>query len=222
MIVALAGTTPVSAQANETATPKEYTVVEGDYLDKIATANGTTWKRIFNKNLQIENADRILVGDKVVIPTPTEVVPERVAPVQAPTQAPVTPVGAPQAVSAPKSYAAPIVLPEVFTAPVQSYGGPNTYTAGQCTWHVKNLKPSLPNNLGNASDWYYTAKAQGLAVGTTPQAGAAAPRKYGNHVVYVQAVNGDGTITVSEMNYNWTPYQSRTTVKPASDYYYIY
>ena len=98
----------------------------------------------------------------------------------------------------------------------------NTYQAGQCTWHVKNLRPDLPNSLGNADTWYQRAQALGLATGTTAQAGAAAPRKTGMHVVYVVEVYGNGTMLVSEMNYNYSPYSQRTYIKNQADFYYIY
>lgn len=210
MVAVILAPTSVHAETvNETKT--EYIVVSGDYLDKIATSYGTTWQRLFDKNPQIEHQDKIFTGDKIVIPAKDEVVQPRTA-VVAPVVVPEAVIEQPAPKEAPKPA---YVAPRVFT-------GTNLYTAGQCTWHVKNLKPNLPNNLGNASEWYGSARDLGLAVGTEPSAGAAAPRKYGNHVVYVQAVNGDGTITVSEMNYNWIPFESRTSVKPASDYYYIY
>lgn len=98
----------------------------------------------------------------------------------------------------------------------------NLYEAGQCTWHVKNLKPELPNRLGNADKWYANAKARGLSTGTVAKAGAAAPRKTGMHVVYVLEVYANGTMLVSEMNYNYVPHSQRTAIKNQADFYYIY
>lgn len=97
----------------------------------------------------------------------------------------------------------------------------NTYTAGQCTWHVKNMKPELPNNLGNADTWFYRAQAQGLAVGYEARAGAAAQTKGRMHVSYVLEVYGNGTMLISEMNYAG-PYSQRNAVVPQSNYLYIY
>lgn len=97
----------------------------------------------------------------------------------------------------------------------------NSYTAGQCTWHVKNMKPELPNFLGNADRWFYSAQAQGWPVGYTAQAGAAAQTKAGMHVAYVVEVYGNGTMLISEMNYAG-PYSQRQAVVNQNDYLYIY
>lgn len=99
--------------------------------------------------------------------------------------------------------------------------GGNGYTPGQCTWHVKNMKADLPNNLGNANQWVGRARAQGIPTGNTPMVGAAGMRKTGNHVVYVLQVRGS-EVLISEMNYNWTPYAKRVIWKPANLYTYIY
>lgn len=200
-------------------TPKEYVVVDKDNLSKIATAQNTTWVRLWQKNTNIEHPDRIKVGDKLVIPTADEQLADRPLPVE-PVQAVISPVApiAPQ-----RTAPAPNAAKKAPTAaPRRGAVSGNTYEPGQCTWYVKNRRPDLPNNLGNADTWYARARAQGMAVGTTPVAGAAAPRKVGMHVVYVEAVHSDGTITISEMNYNYVPYSTRTKIASASDYYYIY
>jgi surface antigen len=62
---------------------------------------------------------------------------------------------------------------------------------------------------GNAKNWLANAKASGYVTGTEPAPRSAvvmtgskgALRRYG-HVAYVNSVNGDGTITISEMNYD--------------------
>lgn len=63
----------------------------------------------------------------------------------------------------------------------------------------------------------------GMAVGTEPRAGAVGTTTRGGlgHVVYVESINGDGTINISEMNYKgWGIKSSRTT--SASEFVYIY
>lgn len=119
---------------------------------------------------------------------------------------------------------APVQTPTVRPAPrVQlAAATPNLYEVGQCTWHVKNLKPELPNRLGNADKWYANAQARGLATGTVARPGAAAPRKTGMHVVYVREVYANGTMLVDEMNYNYIPHSQRTAIKNQADFYYIY
>jgi surface antigen len=81
----------------------------------------------------------------------------------------------------------------------------------------------VPSNLGNASSWGYLAASYGLSVGTTPQVGAAVVTSTSGagHVAYVEAVNGDGTITISEMNHEgWNVSDTRTIA--AGRYTYIY
>ena len=71
----------------------------------------------------------------------------------------------------------PAVTNNSYTPPTKRWAGNsagNTYYAGQCTWHVKNMKPELPNMLGNADQWFYNARAMGWPTGYTAQAGAAA------------------------------------------------
>jgi surface antigen len=86
-----------------------------------------------------------------------------------------------------------------------SYGY-NGYDYGWCTWYVANKRLAaglpMPTNLGNASTWAVRAAAYGLATGRTPRVGAAvvtATRGAG-HVAYVERINSDGTIWISEMN----------------------
>lgn len=95
----------------------------------------------------------------------------------------------------------------------------NTYQAGQCVWHVKNLKPSIPNGWGSAYNWVSSAINSGWTVSDTPIAGAVGAS--GNHVVYVLEVR-ESTVLISEMNYNWTPYATRVIEKSISSYRYIY
>ncbi|MBW3568882.1 CHAP domain-containing protein [Candidatus Parcubacteria bacterium] len=95
----------------------------------------------------------------------------------------------------------------------------NTYYRGYCTWYAKSKRPDLPNSLGNANTWYSRAQALGLPTGSVPKPGAIGQQ--GMHVVYVEKVNGDGTIFVSEMNYRGFGVVSHRTV-PASTFQYIY
>lgn len=104
-------------------------------------------------------------------------------------------------------------------------GGP--YGAGQCTqWAWYNRK-DLPSNLGNANTWAVRARAAGYTVSRTPAAGAVFQTSSGwyGHVGYVEAVNSDGSITVTEMNYNYRTYLVIRATIPASavgNFNYIY
>lgn len=84
--------------------------------------------------------------------------------------------------------------------------GYNGYDYGWCTWYVANKRLAagapMPTNLGNASTWAVRAAAYGLATGRRPQVGAAVVTSTAGagHVAYVERINDDGTIWVSEMN----------------------
>lgn len=105
-------------------------------------------------------------------------------------------------------------------------GGANTegnaYDYGYCTWYVKNRRPDIPNDWGNAAEWLGAAQASGWPTGSNPSVGAIAQQGGGlGHVAYVEAVNNDGTIYISEMNYEGWGVQSYRTAD-ASSFNYIY
>jgi surface antigen len=95
----------------------------------------------------------------------------------------------------------------------------NSYTAGNCTWYAKSRRPDLPNNLGNAISWVSSARSQGLQTGSKPKVGAIGQQ--GNHVVYIEKINRDGSVLISEMNWEGLGVVSKRTV-PASSFTYIY
>lgn len=99
-------------------------------------------------------------------------------------------------------------------------GNGNSYYWGQCTWYVASKRP-VPSNWGNAISWYYNAQRSGYATGSAPQAGAIGWER-NNHVVYVESVNGDGTVTISEMNWGGRPGVLHYRTEPVSRFLYIY
>lgn len=201
--------------------PKVYTVVEGDNLTKIGSAHNVEWQRLWAKNTQLKHPDRIDVGDKITIPLADESLSREIPPsVSLPAVTPgVEPV---RVVNAPQRASAPATAPSASAS--YSYDSSNTYSPGYCTWYVKNRRgASLPNMLGNANTWYSRAAAMGMSVGSEPRAGAVGATTRGSlgHVVYVESVNGDGSITISEMNYAGL-YSQRTRTASASEFVYIY
>jgi len=157
---------------------------------------------LWNKNTDLTNPDLIHIGQVILIPDETEILADRPTP---------TPVIAPSAVN---------------TIAPRSTGGlypGNNYAPGNCTWYVKSRRADIPNDLGNANTWYTRAIAYGLSVGSQPRAGAVGTTTAGDygHVVYVERVNGDGTILISEMNYAGL-YSQRTKTASASEFLYIY
>jgi surface antigen len=176
----------------------EHVVKGGDSLESIAKKYDVSWKRIYSKNTNIDNPDVIAKGLTLVIPDAEETLKERALPEPAPVVAKAAPVAYVQ-------------------APASSAG--NLYTYGYCTWYVANKRPDMPNNLGDARTWVARAAAQGYTTGSVPIAGAIGALN--NHVVYVERINSDGTVLISEMNRaGWNVKSTRTV--PASTFNYIY
>lgn len=200
---------PDEKPAAEVVEPVEHVVAHGETLSRIADTHKVTWQRIYDKNKAIENPDQINVGDNLIIPSADEKLKERAIPTVKEVEE-----------ALPTTQAAPVSSAPVDPQP--SYAGSsagNTYYYGYCTFYAKSRRPDLPNNLGNADTWVARAASQGLATGSTPRAGAIGQQ--GMHVVYVESVNGNGTVTISEMNFNgWGVVSSRTV--PASTFMYIY
>lgn len=100
----------------------------------------------------------------------------------------------------------------------------NGYAYGYCTFYAKNMRPDLPNQLGNANTWYARAAAMGIPVGSTPRAGAIFQTSIGGggygHVGYIESVDYEtGTVTYSDMNglAGWNRIgRSTTTIAEAS------
>lgn len=91
-----------------------------------------------------------------------------------------------------------------------AYPNPNPGAPGWCTWYAWYWRASSPQSLGvlghegrNANTWHINYAYRG--VGRTPVVGAVFQTPYGGggygHVGVVVGINGDGSITVREMNY---------------------
>lgn len=210
-IMVLAGEKRAASQPERAKVePKIHEVQAGDSLSSIAQMHETTWVRLFNKNEHITQPDIIKAGDKIVIPLPDEQLKDRPLP------------ELPVVQTVPASQVSTTTAQQGRTSVVATSRGAssgNTYTPGYCTWYAKSRRPDLPNNLGNADTWVTRAAAQGIPTGYTPRAGAIGQQ--GMHVVYVERVNGDGTVFVSEMNFQGLYVISTRTV-PASTFAYVY
>jgi len=84
---------------------------------------------------------------------------------------------------------------------------PLGYGCRQCVsytgWKVGERTGNFPRYWGNANMWPASARAAGYQTGSTPRAnsvGVISAGTYG-HVVWVEDVHGDGTVTVSQYNY---------------------
>ncbi|EGO8122140.1 CHAP domain-containing protein [Enterococcus faecalis] len=93
-----------------------------------------------------------------------------------------------------------------------NYDSGNSYAWGNCTQYVYNritqLGKHIDLTMGNGQDWAETGRARGYEVTRKPKAGTAvsfpagvlgADSTYG-HVAFVEKVNKDGSILISEMN----------------------
>lgn len=114
-------------------------------------------------------------------------------------------------------------------APLNAYVDPWGLYTRQCVsyaaWKVHSTGRFVPHfqGMGNANQWPSTVARHGIQSGYTPKAGSVAmqPIGYYGHVMYVESVNGDGTITVSDYNLAWDGLYRKYT-RSASGLTYIY
>jgi len=96
-----------------------------------------------------------------------------------------------------------------------------SYTA----WKVASTGRHMPywGGRGNAKLWDDNARAAGIPVSTTPKVGSVAVDNSGTygHVMYVEAVHGDGTISISQYNAAWDGRYSEGR-RSAAGLYYIH
>ena len=112
---------------------------------------------------------------------------------------------------------------------VDNWGLYNRECVSYTAWKVASTGRYVPHfgGAGNANQWPSTTARYGIANGSTPKAGSVAIWYVGTygHAMYVEAVNGDGTITVSDYNNNmdglgWGRYHYYT--RSAAGLTYIY
>lgn len=168
-----------------------YTVKDGDTAHSIAEKYNADERRIVLYN---DLEDGLKPGQKIILPDgdlPTTERPDYVAPRPTPAY---------------NSYSGTVI---------GSYSGGtvgNRYAFGNCTYYAYDRRAELGRPIGsfwgNASTWAAAARASGYAVNNVPEVGAVAQWNaysdawigYYGHVAIVESVNGDGTITISEMN----------------------
>ncbi len=88
---------------------------------------------------------------------------------------------------------------------LDSWGMYNRECVSYTAWKVYESGRFMPywGGRGNANRWDDNARAAGIPVSSTPRAGDVAIAHWGafGHAMYVESVNGDGTINISQ--YNW-------------------
>lgn len=176
-----------------------YVVQSGDYLELIATKYNVTWQRLYDKNTALSDPSSIAVGQEITIPLTDEVLESRIAPLAVVTQ------------TISSSQVVPVA---------RSTSSGNTYSYGWCTWWVKEKRPDIPSNWGNAGySWISSARASGYTTSSIPRAGAIGVQP--GHVVYVESVDGN-TVNASEMGWNYTQGVLNYRSSPAASFQYIY
>ncbi|HEX7484162.1 MAG TPA: LysM peptidoglycan-binding domain-containing protein [Candidatus Saccharimonadales bacterium] len=185
-----------------------YTVRAGDTADSIAAKFNISAQDVtsFN-NLEISG---LVVGNKIVLPGGIMPTNERPG-YQAPTARVLT-----TNVYSNFRYAGGFGGGDVFNSHrnTKSTTPGNTNAWGNCTWYAwerrYEIGRPLPSGaLGNAAQWNSSLSAY-FRVDSVPEVGAIFQNGGGyGHVGIVEAINGDGSLVVSEMNnyagggYNW-------------------
>jgi surface antigen len=156
-----------------------YTVKQGDTPESLAGKFKANKDQITKFNDAEING--LVLGEQIVIPNGTIEV----------------------TVRAPRASAAPVGGFAFGSAAVYGYNG---YDYGWCTWWAAKRRADVgkpvPANFGNACNWVRAAQRAGIPTGRTPQVHAVIFTNSGclGHVAFVEEVNEDGSIWVTDMN----------------------
>jgi peptidoglycan DL-endopeptidase CwlO len=132
-------------------------------------------------------------------------------------------------------------VPDSSGYPWQNYRSGNWTHAGSCyygddidpwglcyrqcvsyaAWKTYKIKGYMPYGFGNANNWDDAARARGIPVDTNPQPGdiAVSNSGYWGHVMYVESVNSNGTINISQYNVRLTGEYSEATISKNGLYF---
>ncbi|HRV75778.1 MAG: CHAP domain-containing protein [Candidatus Nomurabacteria bacterium] len=106
---------------------------------------------------------------------------------------------------------------------VDSWGMYNRECVSYTAFKVYQSGRYMPywGGRGNANRWPANARAAGIPVDGNPRVGdvAISMSGYYGHAMYVERVNGDGTIRVSQYNYGIRGEYSEMTISPAGLYF---
>lgn len=103
---------------------------------------------------------------------------------------------------------------------IDSWGMYNRECVSYTAWKVWATGRYMPywGGIGNANMWDDNARRAGYPVDTSPQAGdvAISNSGYYGHAMYVESVNDDGTINISQYNASWDGrYSTRNNMSTA-------
>lgn len=129
-------------------------------------------------------------------------------------------------------YPANLANSDYYNPVVDPWGMYSRQCVSYTAWKVFQKNGSMPywGGVGNAKQWPGNARAAGIPVSSTPRAGSVGvimAGQYG-HTVWVESVNANGTINISQYNYfnaggsGWGHYSEMYNVSPGAYDYYIY
>jgi surface antigen len=111
---------------------------------------------------------------------------------------------------------------------IDPWGMYNRECVSYTAWKVYEAYGYMPywGGRGNANQWPGDARAAGIPTSSTPKAGTVAIWNVGayGHAMWVEAVNGDGSLWVSQYNYDYNGHYSEMSVSAsmARQLTYIY
>jgi surface antigen len=119
---------------------------------------------------------------------------------------------------------------DYYNPPIDDWGMYARQCVSYTAWKVFQKNGYMPHwgGRGNANQWPGNAMAAGIPVDRTPSPGSVAVMMTGQygHVAWVESVNGDGTVNVSQYNEltsaGWGQYSERYNVSPGTYNYYIH
>ncbi|MEQ6002346.1 LysM peptidoglycan-binding domain-containing protein [Staphylococcus saccharolyticus] len=197
-VLKVSGSSSKSSKATSSKGGSVYTVKAGDSLSAIAAKYGTTYQKI----MQLNGLDNFFIypGQKLKVPGK----------------------GGSGSSSASNSSSNGGYYTPVFCHQ-------NLYTWGQCTWHVFNRRSEIGKGIStywwNANNWDNASVADGYTIDYRPTVGSIAQTDAGyyGHVAFVERINSNGSILVSEMNWSAAPgYVTYRTIPAYQVYNYKY
>lgn len=119
---------------------------------------------------------------------------------------------------------------DYYNPPVDDWGMYARQCVSYTAWKVFQKNGYMPywGGRGNANQWPGNAMAAGIPVDRTPRAGDVAVMMTGQygHVAWVESVNSNGTINISQYNEltsaGWGQYSERYNVSPSTYNYFIH
>ncbi len=188
-----------------------YTVKNGDNADSLASKYQADKDRIITFN--DAELTGLKTGQQIIIPD--GILPESERP----------------GYVAPRTYAASSANAVATSLSIPLVSG-NGYAYGYCTYYAYNRRAEIGRpiggNWGNAVSWAVMARAAGFRVDHTPEVGAVIQNGGGwggyGHVGIVERVNGDGSLSVTDMNWvGWNIISTRdVSASSAGSYNYIH